>query len=190
MFFKLKVSGQEHLKNLSGPLLIIGNHKYFIDSFALGASLSFSSNLYPIRIMGAVDFFYDPVLEFLRKLGAIKIVYWVFSVFPAVKGRGLEEALKIPKRIIEEGGVVFLHPEGQIIKGDDIGKFKRGAPGLALAANAKILPVVFKRGEKHSKRDYIVKFGEVFIFPKNIATPEQGAEYMRDIIVKLYKSLP
>lgn len=190
LFFSFKASGSENLKGLSGPILIIGNHKSFIDSFALGAAVPLFCNLFPISIMGKTQDFNNSRVQFLQKIGIVKLTYFLFGVFPALKGIGLDSALQKPKEILEEGGIVFIHPEGKVFHAEGIGQFKRGASALALMTNVKILPVVFKTQKRRSLRpSYFVKFGESFSLPQNLNV-EQGADYMRDVIVNLYNSLP
>lgn len=189
-FFKLRVSGVENLKDLSGPLLIITNHKFFLDSFAFGAAVPITTNIHPIRFMGETHHFNSVGLSILKSLGIVKFVYLIFGVFPAIRGEGLEKALAIPKKILKNKGVVFLHPEGKIVHGKEIGQFKRGAPALALATNVKILPAALKiKIESRGRRPkYFVKFGPTFKLPQNL-TPEQGAEKMRNKVAMLYSKL-
>jgi len=192
VFFRFKVTGRENIKKLSAPLLIIGNHNFFIDSFALGASLPFGTKLFPINIMGEIDHFFNPTLEFFKKIGVIKIIYSLCNVFPAIRGKELKIALEKPVEIIKNKGTVFLHPEGRIVKGEEIGQFKRGASYLAIKTGVKVLPVVFKIEKKTSKinlrRNYCVKIGQPFTLPKETSV-ESGAEIMREIITNLYQSI-
>ncbi len=192
LFFKFKRSGLENIKGLKGPLLIIANHKFFLDSFAMGAALPISSKILPVKFMGEIKYFNDWKLNLLLKIGITPLVYKMFGVFPAVRGQGLEAALQIPKKIIEDGGVVSMHPEGNVIKEEGIAEFKRGAPALCLTTKVKVLPVAFKlmRQDKNLRKRYYVRFGEVFTLPEHIITPEQGAEYMKNIMKNLYKTLP
>jgi len=183
-----KVYGAQYVKNLRGPLLIVTNHKHFIDSFVFGAALPPLSKLFPVRFMGEVTSINFPILEFLRKLGIIKLIYWVFGVVPAIRGKGLNIALKKPIEILREGGIFLIHPEGEVIKGDKIGEFKRGAPVLALKTEVPVLPVAFKLEKGHPKK-YSVNFGEIFHLPKNL-NYEEGTKYMRKIILNLYKNNP
>ncbi len=190
LFFKFKRSGLENIKGLSGPLLIIANHKFFADSFAIGAALPITSKILPIRFMGETRHFLNAKLNFLLKIGLIPLVYKMFGVFPAVRGQGLEAALRIPKKIIENGGVVLIHPEGRVVHEKGIAEFKRGASALCLTTKVKILPTAFKLLRNGCRKRYYVKFGKVFTLPEYIVTPEQGAEYMKNIIEKLYSTLP
>lgn len=189
LLYNLNVSGQENFLGLSGPLIIIGNHKYFLDSFALGAALPVPTPLYHITTFGESEQFNDRGIDFLRKIGFIKVLYFVLGIFPVIRGSDLKIALEKPISIIKNKGVVFLHPEGKIVKEDEIGPFKRGASFMALQTNTLILPVVFKIDKnKKFRRKYHIRFGPIFTLPQNLSV-EKGADYMRNIIVDLYKSL-
>ncbi len=188
LFFKFKVIGIDSIKGLSGPLLIIGNHKTFCDSLAVAAAVPITSKLHPCETMGVYSF-KDPVLVFLQKIGVISFIYYVCSVFPAIRGKGLEIALKKPVEILKNNGIVLIHPEGGIIKGDKIGQFKRGAPMLALNTRTRVSPVVFKANKIGFREKYYIKFGPSFFLPTNLSV-EEGADYMRKIIADLYKTLP
>jgi len=188
IFFKFEVVNPEKIKNLSGPLLIIGNHKFSLDTFAMGGAMSLRSKLHPIKIMGENNFFNNPFVNLLFKIGFIKLVYKTFGVFPAIRGKGLDIALKEPENIIKNNGVVLLHPEGRVCREKEICPFKRGASYLALKTNVRILPVVFKMKENGFCKRYQIKFGNIFHLPNDL-TPEEGAEYMKKIIENLYKTL-
>ncbi len=192
LFFKFKRSGLENAKGLSGPLLIIANHKFFLASFAVGATLPITSKILPIKFMGEIKHFNDWKLNLLLRIGVIQLVYKIFGVFPVVRGQGLEIALRIPKKIIEDGGVVLMHPEGRVVHEEGVAEFKRGAPALCLTTKVRVLPMAFKlcRRDKTWRKRYYVKFGEAFTLPEHIVTPEQGAEYMKNVIEKLYATLP
>lgn len=186
IFFRLHVKGLEHIKGLTGPLLIISNHKYYLDSFAVGAAAPITTNIHPVRIMGEVQHFFNPALDFLRKIGIIKLIYLIFGVFPAIRGSGLKVALEKPVKILRKQGVVFIHPEGKIARRIEVDKFKRGAAALAIKTRVKILPVALKL----KGRNYYIKFGPVFEIPQTIRSYAEGANYMRNIILKLYKTIP
>ena len=191
LVFKFKTIGLENVKNLSAPVLIKGNHKTPFDSLAVAAAVPITTNLHPCRSMGEVSNFKNPLLKFLKKTGFIKLIYFICGVFPAIRGQGLEVALKIPTEILNNKGIVLMHPEGGLIPGDKIGQFKRGAAVLALKTNTPIAPVVFKLNTKNKdfRKKYYIKFGSSFKVPQNLQT-DDAAEYMRKKIIDLYKTLP
>ncbi|MFC1757025.1 lysophospholipid acyltransferase family protein [Patescibacteria group bacterium] len=191
IFFKVEASGLEHLKNAPRPLLMIGCHKFFLDSFSLGVAIPFRfKNVLPLRIMGEAFRFRHSWLNLINKLGLIKLTYLMCGVFPAIRGVGLEKSLEAPVKLIKEGQIVFVHPEGRVVLEDKIEQFKRGAAYLAQETNASIIPVAFKisKPKKWKRRRYQVRFGEVFKIPQGLSL-EENANYMRKIVSNLYETL-
>jgi 1-acyl-sn-glycerol-3-phosphate acyltransferase len=190
LFFNFKALKKENVKNIKRPLIIISNHKNILDSFAIAAAIPISSGLYPIRIMGEVRQFKSNFLNLLINLKIISFVYWYFGVFPAIRKVGLQKSLKIPKKILNKKGVVLLYPEGKVIKGYDIGSFKRGAAALSSETSAPILPIALRiiKKKKKIRPFYLINFGSPLLLPQNVSY-EKGSEMLRRIIIKLYQEI-
>ncbi|MFC1751570.1 lysophospholipid acyltransferase family protein [Patescibacteria group bacterium] len=189
--FKIHVSGVENIHKSRRPFLIIANHKTIFDFFALGNCIPISSKLSPSMIIGEGEFFNNSILQFLHRIGFIKILYCFLGVLPVTRGRNLDECLKAPIELLQKKGVVLIHPEGYIIKGDRIGKFKRGAPYMAIKTGVQILPIIFRPGQRTCKlslrRNFYVTIGEPFTLPRGTSV-ENGAEIMRKTVTELYNS--
>lgn len=183
----LKVEGKENLKDVKPPLVLIGNHKTFYDCFVYRVALGVNgSGLLPLRFMGAKHF-YNKWLNLMSKFGVVGFIYFIFGVFPVIYGQGLDVALKDAKEIIKEGGVVAMFPESKVIYGDELGQFKRGAAALATMTGALILPSAIKVGKrKLLRRKYTMIFGKPFKLPEGLSY-EEGADYMRSVVLKLYE---
>ncbi|OHA13958.1 MAG: hypothetical protein A2909_02460 [Candidatus Tagabacteria bacterium RIFCSPLOWO2_01_FULL_39_11] len=190
IFFNLKVYGLEKTKNAGGPLIIISNHKHMLDSFVITAALPFFSSVIPMRAMAETKHFRSPYLNFLLRVGIVQFVYWWFSAFPVIRGEGIEKALIKPRKIITEGGVVLIHPEGRVVKNYDIEIFKRGAAILAQSTNTPILPIALRITKKSGKIRpfYIINFGDTFVLPRNVSD-EEGSEMLRKLVIKLYQEI-
>ena len=186
LFLNLKIRGRENLKGLSAPLLIIANHKAFYDSFIFRVAMGVNSKLLPLRFMATKNF-YSAWLNFLVKIKIIDLVYYMFGAFPVVRGDGLEKALEAPKEILKNNGVVAMFPEGSVYHKEGIGEFKRGAPALAQMTGVTVLPTAFKISKrKFLRKEFIVNFGKPFKIPEGLSY-EEGADYMRSIILNLYE---
>ncbi len=184
---KLKVEGTENLKGVKPPLILIGNHKTFYDCFVYRVALGVTgSGLLPLRFMGAKHF-HDKWLNLMSKIGVVGFIYFIFGVFPVIYGQGLDVALKDAKNIIRDGGAVAIFPEGKVIRENELGQFKRGAAALALMTGATVLPTSIKTGKrKFFRREYMMRFGKPFEVPQNLSY-EEGADYMRSVVLKLYE---
>jgi 1-acyl-sn-glycerol-3-phosphate acyltransferase len=185
---KFTVENPEVVKNLKGPVLVIANHKTVFDHFIFGAALPKFSPLFAVRFMGEMDHFNFSALEFLRKTKIIRLFYAIFGVFPAIRGKGLDAALEKPQNILKNGGAVLIYPEGKVVKENTIGKFKKGAPALAIKTGITVLPVSINEIKTQKPHWYRVKFGEKFTVPQNMSVDE-AASYMKSKISDLFETI-
>ena len=187
-WFRLEVHGAEHLKGLNGPLVMVANHKSYIDAFLVFAAIPswWRSPILPVRAMGNDGFFKNPFMRLLmHALGS----------YPSYRGQGLDISLKKPLEILKKDGVVGIYPEGKRIINEEIGFFKRGVGELARRApGISILPIsihgpdgsilqVLPRPFKTIR----INFGRPYI-PNPSQSSETIAALLRDRIIFLYHS--
>ncbi len=192
IFGDLKIDGRENAKNISeGPLIIIANHKSFLDPLIIGLCFPFFSKIYPLRFIAKDTFFRNPIgWIFYKSMGA----------FPACKGQGLAASLKIPSEILREGGSVMFFPEGVRVRKDCLGQPKVGAAKLASHfPKVPIIPIAIFNTHKVGhfgllfKRSRLrVKIGEPFDYnDKAFQLPaETGIKILMGEIEKSYKEPP
>ena len=174
LFYRVKIEGKGNLRGASSPLLIIANHRSVHDHFLIGMALPWGSRLFPVRPMSEDLQFKGKYLEFLRKIGLLKIFFALVGSFPSRRGQGIERAVEIPIRILKEGGTVIMFPEGRIhYDREELGEFYHGASTIALRAGADILPLLLKK----SGRTIRITIGEPFRLSR--ITPEEGTEIFR-----------
>jgi len=185
----LKIDGRENAKNIiEGPLIIIANHKSFLDPLIIGLCFPFFSKIYPLRFIAKDSFFKNPIgWIFYRSMGA----------FPACKGQGLSASLKIPSQILREGGSVMFFPEGIRIREDRLGHPKMGAAELASHfPEVPIIPMAIFNTHKvghlgllYKRSRLRVKIGEPFVYNnKAFRLPaETGIKVLMGEIEKNYK---
>ena len=141
IFANLKIDGRENAKHIrGGPLIIIANHKSFLDPLIVGLCFPFFSKIYPLRFIAKDTFFKNPIgWIFYKSVGA----------FPACKGQGLDASLKIPSQILREGGSVIFFFEGVRVREDFLGRPKIGAAELASHfSEIPILPIAISNTHK------------------------------------------
>lgn len=159
--FKLRVEGAEHVP-ASGAVMLASNHAAWIDIPLLS---------FPIQrithYMAKVELFTVPGAgKMIRLLGA----------FPVRRGEGDRESLKTAVRLLKEGQIVNIFPEGHRSHGELI----RGLPGvalIALMAGAPVIPVAIinSRAVFHGFRPTVtVRYGAPFTLPTS------GARYTKD----------
>jgi 1-acyl-sn-glycerol-3-phosphate acyltransferase len=124
-FFDFRVSGLEHVPE-RGPYIVAANHANYLDGVVLGAALPRKiSFLVMPRVYRATPlhpYFHDHV-------GSI----------PVSLARPDPGAIRRALRILEQGGVVGIFPEGPFSLH---GTLVRGQPGVALVALRAGVPVV------------------------------------------------
>jgi 1-acyl-sn-glycerol-3-phosphate acyltransferase len=124
-FFAFRVSGLEHLPE-RGPYIVAANHANYLDGVVLAMALPCKiSFLVMPRVYRATllhPYFHDHV-------GSI----------PVSLARPDPGAIRRAIRILEQGGVVGIFPEGPFGRH---GRLVRGQPGVALVALRSGVPVV------------------------------------------------
>lgn len=188
----LKIDGRENAKNIrGGPLIIIANHKSFLDPLIIGLCFPFFSKIYPLRFIAKDKFFKNPIgWIFYKSIGA----------FPACKGQGLGASLKIPSQILRGGGSVMIFPEGIRVREDCLGQPKIGAAKLASHfPDVPIIPIAIFNTHKvghlgllYKRSRLRVKIGEPFDYnDKAFQLPaETGIKILMGEIEKSYKETP
>jgi 1-acyl-sn-glycerol-3-phosphate acyltransferase len=123
--FAFRVSGLEHLP-ARGPYIVAANHANYLDGVVLGAALprriSFLVMPRVYRATPLHPYFHDHV-------GSI----------PVSLVRPDPGAIRRALRVLEQGGVVGIFPEGPF---SQQGTLVRGQPGVALVALRSGVPVV------------------------------------------------
>jgi 1-acyl-sn-glycerol-3-phosphate acyltransferase len=154
LFLSVEFKNADGLKKApKGPLIIVANHVAVYDSFLI--RLVTGWNNLPIRFMGVTKFDI-PFLQRLWKIGVIPLAYYLFGVFEIVIGRGLDRNLDTPRRILGEGGVILIYPEGSINRTNALMPFKRGATVLAATTGTPILPLSFCEVNEPGKRVRVI----------------------------------
>ena len=122
--FRLKFVGQENLP-AEGGVIVAFNHKSNFDPVMAGLSCKRK-----LRFMAKEELFKNPLFGALIKaLGA----------FPVRRGKGDIGAIKASLKILGEGNVMLMFPEGHRIKD---GRMVKAKPGVALIAQRAQVPVV------------------------------------------------
>jgi 1-acyl-sn-glycerol-3-phosphate acyltransferase len=123
--FDFRVTGLEHVPR-TGPYIVAANHANYLDGVVLGAALprriSFLVMPRVYRATPLHPFFHDHV-------GSI----------PISLARPDPGAIRRALRVLEQGGVVGIFPEGPFSK---YGELVQGQPGVALVALRSGVPVV------------------------------------------------
>ncbi|MGF1599284.1 MAG: lysophospholipid acyltransferase family protein [Acidimicrobiales bacterium] len=127
VWFRLEVTGREHVPATGGYVLAPGGHRSIIDTPVVSMT-----GPRVLRYMGAETYFRIPVLGwFLRAMGG----------FPVERSSTDRTALRAAERILTNGEPLVVFPESTRREGPVIQPLKEGAAFLACRAGVPIVPV-------------------------------------------------
>ena len=160
IFKLISISKVEGVENLppDGPAIVAANHLTIYDPFPLQFALPRL-----LFFMGKAELFQNPVVDWaFRQLGG----------FPVYRGERDEWAVRHSRRILENGQVLGLFPEGTRTRGKGLRTAKTGVARLAQAASCPILPVAI-HGPQYMFRHF-PRRTQVYITMGAAITPQPG----------------
>lgn len=122
--FRLKVVGTENIPN-DGAVILCANHISYLDPPIVGTPL-----VRKVHYMAKAELFRIPLLGWLIKQ---------FGAFPVTRGGVSREAIRYSLKLLNEGRMMGIFPEGSRKNAGGMGK--KGAASLALKSNATVIPV-------------------------------------------------
>ncbi|QQE76610.1 1-acyl-sn-glycerol-3-phosphate acyltransferase [Brevibacillus composti] len=129
VFYRWQVIGAEHIPK-EGPVILCCNHISLWDPPLLGSGIDRQ-----VHFMAKEELFRIPVISFLiQKFGA----------FPVKRGAGDRTAIRTALKLLEEGKIFGIFPEGTRSKDGTLGPGMSGVSMFALKSNAAVIPVAIK----------------------------------------------
>ncbi|MEU4240128.1 lysophospholipid acyltransferase family protein [Actinoplanes sp. NPDC026619] len=131
--FRPEVHGAEHVPR-SGPVILAANHLSFLDSF-----------LIPLMTPRRVSFIAKQ--EYFQHGGpkqwATRNFLTGIDAIPVPRGgyRAAQESLEVALRLLKDGGVFGIHPEGSRSRDGRLYRGRTGVAWLAIASGAPVVPV-------------------------------------------------
>lgn len=136
ILYRLEVKGRENFPQ-QGPVIAVANHANLMDPILMGIGLGRRQ----VCFMAKEQLFKIPVLGWIiRRLG----------VFPVKRGASDREAIRFALRILGEGKVLGMFPEGTRYRDGSIHALRSGAATLAVKSGAVVLPI-FIQNSHHIK---------------------------------------
>jgi 1-acyl-sn-glycerol-3-phosphate acyltransferase len=164
-----RVSVEGHIADVpkSGPLIVASNHISNADGVLIGGWLTPALGR-RIHWLGKREMVEWPVLGKLVEAG---------SIHPVDRGTADLEAFRLARRILDEGHVLMVFPEGTRSPTGALQEAKDGLAILALRTGATILPVgvagtdrFWPRGSyPHPGGRIALRVGEAFTLPAEIS---------------------
>jgi len=166
VLYRPRVEGHEHIPG-TGPVVLAGNHLTFIDSMFLGLVVK-----RPVFFIGKDEYVTGKGVKG-------RLMAWFFTsvgMIPVDRdgGRGGVAALMTGRRILEEGKVFAIYPEGTRSPDGRLYRARTGVARLTLMTGAPVVPFAMVGTEKiqpgGSGRPRIarftVRFGEPLDFSR------------------------
>lgn len=125
VFHHWQVSGREHVP-LDGAVIIASNHISNLDPPLVGSGCARKVNF-----MAKAELFKIPVVGWLIR---------DFGAFPVRRGAGDRAALRTVFKLLENGEVLGLFPEGTRSKSGETEEGQSGAATFALRSGATVVP--------------------------------------------------
>lgn len=173
-WYRVEAIGVENIPK-EGGVLLCSNHINNLDPIIVGIMAP-----RPVHYMAKEEIFRVPVLgEIVRKCNA----------FPVKRGFGDREALRSGLKVLKDGHVFGLFPEGTRSKTGELGKGLSGAGFFALRTDALVVPcaVIGPYKAFHKLRVVYGKPIAMEEMRRTKASAEQVTELIMSEIAKLIK---
>ncbi|RME09495.1 MAG: 1-acyl-sn-glycerol-3-phosphate acyltransferase [Ardenticatenia bacterium] len=171
LLLRVHVEGLHHIPQ-KGAFILISNHMSFLDPPLIGTYIPRE-----VVMMSKVENFEKPIIG--------HIVRW-YGAFPVRRGAGDIRALKQALRVLRDGQVLYLAPEGTRSPTHSLLRGKEGLALLAVQANVPVVPVAIWGQEQWRKAwprlrrpDVYIRVGRPFWLRSEQRRPP------RDVLQKL-----
>ncbi len=144
LLFFPKIIGKKYRK-INGKAVIIANHLSMWDPLLI--AVIFTRQIF---WMGKVELFKNKIA---------RAFFYAMKAFPVRRGEGDLAAIRHAFRVLKDGNLFGIFPEGKRVKSGEIGHFEPGTSMIALKNDAPVVPV-FIKGEYKLFRRMKVIIGE------------------------------
>ena len=135
-FYRVKVTGLEHLDPDAGPYLLTPNHCLHLDNGIILTRLPLGLR-WKLSVAAAADTIYDnPVQGVLASILA--------NAFPLQREGGVRKSLELLGSRLDKGYNILIYPEGKLTVGGPLQPFKAGAGLIAVEGGTPIVPMKLK----------------------------------------------
>lgn len=171
LLYDLKVTGQQNLRNVRGPVLFASNHNLGLDNPLLLKAMPPQWRR-RLAIAGAAALWKNPLFWIINPL--------LGNGFPIAQEGAVRPSLENMGKILDDGWSVLIYPEGELTVGGPIKPFMNGTGMVAVEGRLPVIPIklhikqlgapvqfpVLKRGSVE------IRFGEAMTFSSSTAYQE------------------
>ena len=136
LFYRVRTTGLERLKEEDGPYLLTPNHCLHLDNGIILTRLPLGIRWH-LSVAAAADTIYDNPLK-----GALASI--LANAFPLQREGGVRKSLELLGSRLDKGYNILIYPEGKLTLGGPLQPFKAGAGLIAVEGGTPIVPVKIK----------------------------------------------
>lgn len=179
LFIK-EVHGKENVPE-NGNFIIAANHINTLDHWILGAVLR--EKFFLFRFLAKEKGFF--LVRWFRRL-----LYSISKTVSFKEQDNREEILNKLEKLLKEGKIVIIYPEGDVNKSKTLKRGKVGVAELSLKSDVPVLPVGFsmdlRRTVKIGKLMYFREEKKIF---KNLKDENLKYKFLQEITDKIMKKI-
>ncbi len=169
-FAHWEVKGRKNIPK-DGPVILAANHVSYWDPVIVGSVCPRA-----VRFMAKKELFsYIVFGRILKSLYA----------FPIDRKKSDREAIRAALKVLKNGEVLGMFPEGTRIKNKRLGEFKQGMAMIAIRSQAPIIPITIRNSSKiFSKgwfRSFQVIIGEPVVYNNKINNNKYKTEDIKEL---------
>lgn len=180
-YFRARIEGRENIPK-EGAYIVVANHTSFLDPFLIGTTVPRI-----IHYLAYAYFYYHPVCHWYCKR--------VHNIPLKKDGKDIS-ALKQALRVLKDGELLGIFPEGGRSETGQLGKGEPGVALIALKAKVPILPVgirgayeAFPKGSKFPKPHQLtITFGKPFTIADDLSGHVQANVELQEHVTALIMS--
>ena len=180
-YFRAQIEGRENIPK-AGAYIVVANHTSFLDPFLIGTIVPRI-----IHYLAYAYFYYHPVCHWYCKR--------VHNIPLKKDGKDIS-ALKQALRVLKDGELLGIFPEGIRSETGQLGKGEPGVALIALKAKVPILPVgirgayeAFPKGSKFPKPHQLtITFGKPFTIADDLSGHVQANDELQEHMTALIMS--
>ena len=166
ILYSVKVVGEENIPK-DEPFILVSNHIHFVDPVLLMVKARRS-----VHFMGKKEAFQN------------KFAAWFLTntnTFPVARGQGDKAAIEYAVKLIRDGRVIGIFPEGTRSKDLKPHAAKGGVALIARETKANVLPAsIYCEQAKGLRRRITIRFGKLIPFEELDIPEEASARELRE----------
>lgn len=163
VFFKVKLIGRENIPE-KGPVVLCANHRSMTDMFFIACFIN--------------RWIYWMSKHELHKNKLLALILKLLGSFPIRRGKANVESFKTAYKLLEEGHIIGIFPEGTRVKAKKKIVIHDGAALIAQKKKVPVLPVAIS-GKVRLFGNITVIYGKPMML-KNGAESENGSEQLKE----------